>query len=126
MEQGAFKVLEYDRIRGMLAERAGSMLGKELAKDLLPSSDFHEVQERIRETAGPSVHVWYFTEDFEASGLDMETDFYDDLHTNLRGAIKFSAFLGRRLAERYDFAPVACDEALWRQRVDAMHEKRFW
>lgn len=51
MEQGAFKVLEYDRIRGMLAERAGSMLGKELAKGLLPSSDFHEVQERIQETA---------------------------------------------------------------------------
>ena len=108
------------RIRDYCEDR-----GVELVLFQVPSCAWipEEKLQRIRETAGPTVPVWDFTEDFEAIGLDMETDFYDDLHTNLRGAVKFSAFLGRRLAERYDFAPVACDEALWRQRVDAMHEK---
>lgn len=51
MEQEVFQVLEYDRIREMLADRAGSIMGKELAGELLPSSEFDEVQDRMRETA---------------------------------------------------------------------------
>ena len=51
MEQESFHVLEYDKIRSLLAERAGSVLGKERAISLTPSSEFEEVEERLRETA---------------------------------------------------------------------------
>ena len=51
MEQEVFQVLEYDRIREMLADRAGSLMGKEIARELLPSGELDEVQDRLRETA---------------------------------------------------------------------------
>ena len=51
MEQEAFQILEYGKIREMLAERAGSRMGKDLAENLLPSSDFETVRERLLETA---------------------------------------------------------------------------
>ncbi len=50
MEQESFKVLEYKKITDKLAEYAGSALGKEKAHDLLPSSDFAEVQEWQEQT----------------------------------------------------------------------------
>ena len=50
MEQNAFKVLEYEKIRQMLVERASSMPGKDLAAKLQPSADYDEVCERMRET----------------------------------------------------------------------------
>ncbi len=51
MEQDAFQILEYEKITEMLAERAGSMLGKRKARALLPSSDYEEVETRMAETA---------------------------------------------------------------------------
>ncbi len=51
MEQESFKVLEYEKIRTMLMERASSVRGRELAMELLPSSVFEEVSERLQETA---------------------------------------------------------------------------
>ena len=51
MEQEALKTLEYGKIINKLQEHAGSILGKELAASLLPSSDFDEVQERMQQTA---------------------------------------------------------------------------
>ena len=50
MEQAALHVLEFEKITAMLAERAGSLPGKELAAGLLPSSDYEEVCERMAET----------------------------------------------------------------------------
>ncbi|MBR3457646.1 MAG: endonuclease MutS2, partial [Selenomonadaceae bacterium] len=50
MEKESLKVLEYDKIREMLEERAGSILGKEKARMLLPDSDFSEVEQRMAET----------------------------------------------------------------------------
>ena len=51
MEQDSFKVLEYKKILERLQNKAGSILGKELAGCLQPSSDIDEVKERLRETA---------------------------------------------------------------------------
>lgn len=51
MENDSFQILEYGKITEMLAERAGSMLGKRKALALLPSSDFEIVAERMAETA---------------------------------------------------------------------------
>ena len=51
MENESFKILEYEKITEMLAERAGSSLGKEKALHLFPSSDPDEVREWQEETA---------------------------------------------------------------------------
>lgn len=51
MEQAVLKTLEYDKIIAMLAARAESALGKELAKRLLPSGTFGEVGALLSETA---------------------------------------------------------------------------
>lgn len=51
MEKDSFKVLEYKRILDRLQDKAGSVLGKELARGLKPVSDTEEVSERLRQTA---------------------------------------------------------------------------
>ncbi|ORU01282.1 Recombination inhibitory protein MutS2 [Anaerovibrio sp. JC8] len=51
MEQDSFKVLEYKKILERLQDKAGSILGKELAGGLQPSNDIDEVRERLKETA---------------------------------------------------------------------------
>ena len=51
MENESFKILEYEKITEMLADRAGSVLGKEKARNLFPSSDPDEVCEWQAETA---------------------------------------------------------------------------
>uniref|UniRef100_UPI0028DBB09D endonuclease MutS2 n=1 Tax=uncultured Selenomonas sp. TaxID=159275 RepID=UPI0028DBB09D len=50
MEKETLDTLEYDKIRAMLEARAGSILGKEKARAILPSSDFDEVAELLHET----------------------------------------------------------------------------
>ena len=51
MEKEAYKVLEYEKIREMIAARAGSSLGKERARSLQPSTDYAEVEEQLEQTA---------------------------------------------------------------------------
>ncbi len=51
MEKESYKVLEYEKIREMLAARAGSSLGKERARSLQPSADYAEVEEQLEQTA---------------------------------------------------------------------------
>lgn len=51
MEKESYKVLEYEKIREMLAARAGSSLGKVRARSLQPSADYAEVEEQLEQTA---------------------------------------------------------------------------
>lgn len=51
MEQSVYSTLEYNKIRNMLAERTGSIMGRELAENLVPVSDAIEVENRLAETA---------------------------------------------------------------------------
>ena len=51
MEAHTLKVLEYDKIRAMLAERAASSLGNEAAAALAPSKDIDWITERQLETS---------------------------------------------------------------------------
>ena len=55
MEKDSFKILEYSKIKDMLAERASSRLGRERAEQLQPSSDSSEVEEWLSETAQASL-----------------------------------------------------------------------
>ncbi len=50
MNQAVLITLEYKKIIDMLKSMATSAMGKELAENLLPSSDFEEVTERISQT----------------------------------------------------------------------------
>ena len=55
-------------------------------------------------------------------GIDDGADWYDYLHFNVRGAEKFSRWLGRRLAEKLP-APADDPEAgLWSERLRALEE----
>ncbi|MDE3839846.1 endonuclease MutS2 [Bacillus methanolicus] len=50
MHQRVLKVLEFDKVKEQLIEHASSSLGREKVKQLLPSSDFHEVVKLQEET----------------------------------------------------------------------------
>ncbi|SFM23323.1 endonuclease MutS2 [Pelosinus propionicus] len=50
MEISVLKTLEYHKIRVMLADKCSSIMGRELAENLIPSSELSEVEERIAET----------------------------------------------------------------------------
>ncbi|WP_371370711.1 endonuclease MutS2 [Sporomusa aerivorans] len=51
MELSVLTTLEFNKIRDMLAERTGSIMGRELAESLEPVSDANEVSTRLAETA---------------------------------------------------------------------------
>ena len=50
MDSKSRKTLEFDRVRAILADKAASTLGRELAEDLAPSGDFATVAARQAET----------------------------------------------------------------------------
>ena len=51
MNTKVLKTLEYHKIIDRLTELAGSVLGKELCKNLLPSSDIEEIRMLQAETS---------------------------------------------------------------------------
>lgn len=51
MDTSVLATLEYNKIRDMLAERTGSVMGRELAESLVPVSDAPTVAGRLAETA---------------------------------------------------------------------------
>ncbi|MGI6093012.1 MAG: endonuclease MutS2 [Veillonellaceae bacterium] len=50
MDLSVLRTLEYNKVQEMLASRTSSAMGKELAYQLIPVSDYSEVQTRIKET----------------------------------------------------------------------------
>lgn len=50
MNEKVLKTLEFDKIVEKLKDRASSSLGKELAEKLVPSGDFEEVKQALKET----------------------------------------------------------------------------
>ena len=55
MDKELQRVLEYDKIRFLLREEAGSSLGRELAEKLLPSADRAEIEGWLAETAADQI-----------------------------------------------------------------------
>lgn len=51
MEVSVFTTLEFNKIRDMLAERTGSVMGRELTESMIPANDAGEVKRRLAETA---------------------------------------------------------------------------
>ena len=50
MEEKVLKKLEFDKVREMLADRAASAMGKELCRELVPSTDLWEIKRMLQET----------------------------------------------------------------------------
>lgn len=51
MNTKVFKTLEFNKIKSMLVEYAGSQSGKKLAEELLPSTRLEEIEQNLAETA---------------------------------------------------------------------------
>ena len=51
MNEKTIKILEFDKIISKLVSLASSNLGKDLAKDLMPDTDFNRVKELLKETS---------------------------------------------------------------------------
>jgi DNA mismatch repair protein MutS2 len=50
MNLSSLNTLEYNKVKAMLKDMAGSSMGKELAEELLPINDISEIDERLAET----------------------------------------------------------------------------
>lgn len=59
-----------------------------------------------------------FNDSMDLLGLNNDTDWYDPLHFNLRGAEKFSRFLGGWINDNYDFTASSTNTELWCKRAE--------
>ena len=53
---------------------------------------------------------------FDTVGIDMQTDYYDFLHFNIKGARKFSSVLSGYISENINITPADTDTELWISR----------
>jgi len=62
-----------------------------------------------------------FNADWDTMGLHHDTDWYDRLHFNARGAATFTRHLGRRLTELYGLTPRESVSEIWDRRLEHIH-----
>ena len=67
---------------------------------------------------------WDCNQDFDQLGIDLDTDFYDTLHFNYRGAEKLSRYLGEWISQQGLKENQNADQELWQQRVEYFNAKR--
>jgi len=60
MDERSMRILEWDKIRHLVADRASFSLGKELALQLYPSTDATEVQNRLERTSHAVSLLWKY------------------------------------------------------------------
>lgn len=84
------------------------------------ASPERKAQLRQELAACPVTDILDFTQDerLAAVGLDPETDWSDEMHLNVSGASKLSAWVADYLRARGFTASAAQDRALWQQRLD--------
>lgn len=83
-----------------------------------------ELMGPVRETlAGiDGAVVVNFNDHRDAIGAELEGDYYDALHYNAAGAVKFSRFLGQWVQENLEAEPSGRgDDALWQARVEHIY-----
>ena len=62
MNERSLRVLEWDKIKQKVAEKASFTLGKELVMQLEPVNDFDEVQRRLRLTSAALEQLWKYND----------------------------------------------------------------
>ena len=56
-------------------------------------------------------------------GFDLQNDFYDLLHLNIFGAVKFSDYLSEYISQKYNFdLERVHDEDIWNTRISKLEE----
>ena len=58
MNEKALRILEYDKMIDKLTELAGSPMGKELCKKLVPSGDLGEICQSLQETSDALTRIY--------------------------------------------------------------------
>ena len=63
---------------------------------------------------------------FDTLNIDTKTDFYDEEHLNVYGAVKFTKYLANVISEKYGIKDKRGDEKLksWDEAYDAYMEKK--
>lgn len=117
MDPRTIRVLEYEKIRAMLVERAATNMGKEIAGEVEPVANFHQVKERQAETnearailrTGKSVPLGGIHDVRKAlersmRGAVLEPEEFLDIADTIRGGRRLKKFL---LEIREDFPILA-------------------
>ena len=84
----------------------------------MPAEEMDALKARLAELEGAFVVDFNEEDRFDAIGLDRAVDFYDDLHLNLVGAVKFTAALAAWEEEHLALTANGTDAALWQSRAD--------
>lgn len=77
--------------------------------------------EIIKNAAGDTIFV-DFNDEFDSIGFDLKTDFYDPLHLNIVGALKFSDRLSEYIAESFEISEREHDDSLWQVRIGEIEQ----
>lgn len=86
---------------------------------MVPSCKYisEELTEKVRNIVG-DIPVIRFNDNFEELGIDINSDYYDDLHLNFYGALKYSDILANHIASNHAIVSDDYDEELWEKRIE--------
>ncbi len=117
-EEFANNLRYLEKIRSLCAKQ-----GIQLVLFQVPSCGYlpREWMDRIRSAAGENAPLVDFNERFAEIGLDPEKDFYDFIHFNASGAVKFTRVLAEDLSGR-EVNRHSFDQRLWQWRVLILQE----
>ena len=96
----------------------------ELEMFIVPACEYvsEELTEKLTAEAG-EVKVTNFNDHFEEMDFDLESDFFDTRHVNLKGAVKFSQYLAEYITQSFDLPSYGHDTELWEKRVEHINGK---
>lgn len=120
MESTILKTIEYHKIRKMLAEKASSIIGREIAENLLPVNDINEVKQRLDETE-EAVNILNGYTNVPLGGIkDVRTivkraEISATLEPNELAAVRSTLYASRKLKGFFegldDYLPILSDYA---------------
>lgn len=90
------------------------------AANTMPEALMAPIRRTLAEQEGAV--VVNFNDYRDQIGADPQSEYYDALHYNAAGALKFTRFLGQWFLENLTAEPSGADEALWQQRLDRILE----
>lgn len=95
--------------------------GAELILLFAPSAKYpsDELMKEFNKVAEDMIVIDYNERSaFERIGIDLQSDYFDSLHFNVKGARKFSSVLADYLSENFTFETRAYNRDLWQCRIN--------
>lgn len=78
---------------------------------------FNELEDRLSERG---IEYYNFFHMMDEVGLDVKTDFYDDVHVNYEGGKKITSYIGRMLSDK-GLGTKRKDDSEWEEAAKAWH-----